>query len=130
MGTLDEFREQFWVVLRRPRTNTKLFGEVRDKLELVSDALAGPLHSIYTNGECDYVFADSERFPGVRDPDSFLKWCLSLAEQYKQGASTVPPTNDEERLDQSRLLQTAAGMERLSRLACEVLEERRRTPRS
>ena len=124
MGTLEEFREQFWSVLRRPKTHTGRFGNVRDELELINDALAGPLYAIFKTGECDYVFSDAVTFPTIHDPESFLTWCLSLADGYSRGALKENPSNDMERVDQQRLLEVATGMERLSRMAFEIVKQR------
>jgi len=124
MGTLEEFRAQFWPVTRRPKTHTERFGNVRDELELVSDALAGPLFEIFKEGECDYVFRDPSTFPTIHDPESFLSWCLSLADEYRQGALKEKPSNEEEKADQERMLEVARGMERLSRMAFQIVKQR------
>jgi hypothetical protein len=48
-----------------------------------SDALAGPLYSILTKGNCENVFEhDEKRFPGVTTVEDFRSWAL-LAEEYK-----------------------------------------------
>jgi hypothetical protein len=124
VGTLEEFRNQFWSALRRPKTRTERFGRVRDDLELVSDAIAGPLFAIFEKGECDYVFSDPVTFPTIHDPETFLKWCLSLADDYRQGALKVSPANEMEKADQERLLGVATGMDRLSRMAFEIVKQR------
>ncbi len=124
VDAIQEFRKQFWQVFRRPQLETYRFETVWEDLELTSDSLAGPLHEIYTKGECDYVFRERLRFPTIRDADGFLKWCLSHPREYRRGALRVAPTNDAEKRDQERLLECAAGMERLSHLAYEVVKQR------
>ena len=103
---------------------TERFGQVRDEVELVSDTLAGPLFALFTKGECDYVFADPVIFPTIHDPESFLSWCLSLVEDYRRVVRHGNPASEAEKADQERLLEIAAGMERLSRMAFEIVKQR------
>ena len=79
---------------------------------------------MYQSGECDYVFRDPLRFPTIRDADGFLRWCLSLATEYGNGSRRITPMDDREQADQEKLLECAAGVERLSRLAYEIVKDR------
>ncbi len=126
-GTLEEFRDRFWPSLRTPRgRRSRRFYDVWADLELIKDELAGPLYSIYTKGECDYVYSDRTRFPTIHDPESFLAWCLSLVDQYRQGALKAEPSDEAEKSDQAKLLESADAMESISRMAFGIVRERQR----
>ncbi len=128
VGLLEEYRKWFWRVFQNPRMETERFKEVWSDLEFTLDLLAGPLHTIYENGECDYVFNDRDRFPTVHNPDTFLAWCLSLAADYRNGALEAGPRDEAERKDRATLLETAEGLERMSRMAYEIVNARWRQP--
>ena len=124
MGTLEDFRQLSWSVFKKPKLETMRFQAFWEDLELTSDSLAGPLYTLYQNGECDYVFRDPLRFPSIREADGFLQWCLSHATEYGNGSRRITPMDDREKADQEKLLKCAAGMERLSRLAYVIVKER------
>ena len=116
------------VGIRKPRPSTERVAAIWEELELTLDSLAGPLYSIYEQGECDYVFRERLRFPTIHDPDSFLKWCLSHPRYYRRRALKIGPTTNQEEADQAKLLEIAAGMERLSRMAYEIVKKRHPEP--
>jgi len=125
VGTLEEFRATFWTVLGTPKgRRSKRYYDVWADLYLIPDALAGPLYAIYKRGECDYVFSDPARFPTIHDPDTFLAWCLALADEYRNGVLIAGARDEDEKADQAALLERANGMERLSRMAYEIVKER------
>ncbi len=125
MGTLEDFRELFWTAFKSAKgRRSKRYEEVWKDLELISDQLAGPLHSIYERGECDYVFTDRIRFPTVRNPENFLTWCLSSPNAYREGVLKAGVRDEDERADQAFLLEQANAMERLSRMAYEIVRAR------
>lgn len=122
---LDEFRAQFRPVFTKPRPLADRIYRVWEDLELVSDSLAGSLYSNFREEQSDDVFRDRARFLTVQDPEGFLTMVPVSTRGVPQGALAVQPANEEERASQGKLLGSAAGMERLSRLAHRVLTETR-----
>ena len=104
------------------------YQNLRGDLELVSDALAGPMYGIRERGECDYVFADRLRFPGVSDAEAFLKWCRSCVAHFRKLVLSVRPMTADEQSDQDRFLQIAEKMEELSALAYQIVKARSNEP--
>ena len=123
MNELEEFRRLFPSAFRNPtqtepRIQTERFSMVWVDMEPVGDWLAGPLYGINLRGECDYVFLDEEgRFPGVKTPDDFLRWCLAIAKKYRDGIVAQAPQSEAERSDQAILIEMADAMVTLSHLA-------------
>ncbi len=85
---------------------TERFGQVRDEVELISDTLAGPLFALFTNGECDYVLADTVTFPTIHDSASFLSWCLSLVDDYRRVVRNRNPAYELEKATRSDFLKS------------------------
>jgi hypothetical protein len=121
---LEAFRNLFWPTFKTPKLGTERFCEIMRDLETTSDWLAGPLHHIYEEGDCDYVFQDDSRFPGVHDSESFLAWCLEVVEEYRGHIQKHHPLGEGERADRNKLLEVANRMEELSRLAAQVIAKR------
>lgn len=125
MPDLDKFRRVFEEAFyERAKMKTGRFFDVWTDLELISDEIAGPLYSIYEHGQCDYVFREKLRFPGIRDADDLLNWWLGSVKDYRKRVQKTKPRNDEEREDQTRLLQVADKMEEASRLGHEIVKQR------
>jgi len=104
------------------------YQSLRPELELASDWLAGPLYKIEKAGECDYVFNDSRTFPGVTDADTFLRWCLDLVSEFRELALSVTVSNERDKADRTFLLRTADLRDELSRLAFEIVRQRKDGP--
>lgn len=125
MGTLEDFRGLFWTAFMSARgRRSKRYEEVWQDLELTSDYLAGPLYSIYEQGECDYVFTDRVRFPTISNPEDFLTWCLASSNEYREGVLKAGVGDEAEKADQAFLLNQASAMERLSRMAYKIVKAR------
>jgi hypothetical protein len=125
MDALIRFRKIFWDAFHRPKLETETFANLWQQLESVNNLLAGPLYAIFTNGNCDYMFNDKHRFPGVNTADDVLNWCISFIEQYKEGISSKLPSSVDEEKDQEILFyQTDLKME-LADLAYTILLNQR-----
>ena len=71
MQELDRFRELFWDAFHRPKLKSDKYHTIWHNIEGLNGMLAGPLFSIFENGECNYIFTDKKRFPDVTDADDF-----------------------------------------------------------
>src|SRR6478735_9918968 len=121
MEKLEEFKKLFWDAFHRPKLETERYLQLWGNLEPLNDKIAGPLYSIYSNGNCDYIFQDDDRFPEIKTPDDFLDYCTELVKDYHEGVISLIPENDLEKADKQILLyQTDTKME-LANLAYEVL---------
>ena len=124
MDALKTFKEIFWDAFHRPALKTAPFVEIWQTLEPLNDLLAGPLYAIYDHGDCNYVFQDEHRFPGLHDADDFLNWCVELVERYRTGIDArVPETEEEENDKELLLFQTDRKME-LADLAYGIMQEK------
>ena len=66
-------------------------------LEIISDAMAGPLYSIKSKGQCNYVYNYKEnRFPGVVNAETFNIWVNELMTKYKNAVYSYKPKGNEE----------------------------------
>jgi hypothetical protein len=92
--------------------------------ELAQDHLAGPMYAIRQDGECDYVFANDPRFPGVDSPAKFRSWCMEAIAFYREVAQRVDPADPDERRDMELLLRQATLMEQVVDLAVTIVEGR------
>lgn len=129
MNNLEMFRKLYWVAFCRPVLKTNKFNDIWCDLEGLSDWLAGPLYSIETNGNCNYVYTDEEgRFPGVDNPDKFLRWCLSLVDRYRDSVMKHKPKSPSEETDFQTLIQQIDVMEVLSHLAYRIQGEQKLEP--
>lgn len=121
MDQLKKFRELFWDAFHRPKLESQAFLDVWNHLEPINDLIAGPLYSIFSNGNCNYIFEDKERFPQIQDKDDFLDYCTEHIKTYSERISGTEALNEEERKDKQLLLyQTDLKME-LAHLAYEIL---------
>lgn len=121
---LELFRGLFWEAFAPLKAKTDRYDELRADLELGSDILAGPMHSLFEGGECDYVFDDPSRFPGVANAESFLEWCLAVVSDFRKIVVSVRPSSVEEQRDCARYLEIADKMEQLSRIAYRIVKKR------
>ncbi len=125
MNILTEFQSMFWTGFKAPELKSDRVRDLLVDLEIVSDALAGPLYTIYKDGNCDYVFRDREgRFPGVSDANTFRSWALGVAERYRRAVLAFAPVDNTETADQAVLLDQADRMRELADLAWRVQTER------
>ena len=124
MNELDQLKKIFWDSFHRPELKTEKYKKLWESLEPINDMLAGPFYAIYSNGNCDYVFGDKEKFPGIKDVDDFLDYCTHWSEQYLEAIKKESVDTEEERVDREILLfQTDLKME-LSQLAYEIQKKR------
>ena len=93
-------------------------------LELCYEVLAGPLWSIREQGECDYVFRNDPRFPGVDSPSAFKAWCMDSVKWYRSRILSLPPTSEQSEREQALLLELGERYEKVIDLACAILERR------
>jgi len=105
MNTNERFKIEFdnafhWLKLATDRAK-----DLQVDLILTSDALAGPLYSILTNGNCNYVFDENEkRFPGVLTVEDFRSWAVQLAEEYRKGVEDFNASDIAKAADRAKLL--------------------------
>lgn len=60
MNDLQLFRKLFYISFCRPILKTERFIDIWWDLERLRDYLAGPLYTIKTEGNCNYVYTDEE----------------------------------------------------------------------
>ena len=124
MDQLEHFKKIFMDSFHYPDLQTEKFMNLWKALEPVNDLLAGPFYAIYSTGNCDYVFKETEKFPGISDVDDFLDYCVHWTEIYFEAVKKESADTDGERKDKEVLLfQTDLKME-LSQLAYELQKER------
>ncbi|MFL5730005.1 MAG: hypothetical protein ACJ75J_11010 [Cytophagaceae bacterium] len=113
MSAHNKFKEIFWDGFHRPDLKSEKFEQIyEERLQGLSDVLAGPLFSIYESGQCDYVFKDKDRFPRISHADDFLSWCTELITSYKDLIEAEAAETDQEKADKQVLLyQTDMMME-------------------
>ena len=125
MLAYNKFREIFWDAFHRPDLKSEKFeNSFLIELQPLNDLLAGPLFSIYENAQCDYIF-DKERFPGIKDQDDFLNWCIDIINKYKELISSNIPDTDVEKKDQQILLYQTDMMMELADLAYKIINKSR-----
>lgn len=94
------------------------WGNLLFDLEMLSEALAGPMYNVLTKGNHHYVYRDSEgRFPNVTDAASFRNWALSLGHQYQTIVAQLQPETVEEEDDKHWLTIKANAMVEIVALA-------------
>jgi len=123
MNDLQMFRKLFWMSFFRPNFKTERFIDIWD-LDGLSDALSGPLYTIKTEGNCNYMYTDEEgRFPGVDSPEKFLQWCLDIVDKCRDFLMKHQPENSNEEADFETIIRQIDGMEVLSHLAYRIQSE-------
>lgn len=121
MKELEEFRKIFWDAFHKPELETDKFRRLWERLEPVNDRVAGPLYSIFSQGHCDYIFRDKQRFPLINQADDFMDYCESVVRHYHEEIMKETVETEEEKKDRQVLLyQTDIKME-LSHLAYKIL---------
>jgi hypothetical protein len=123
MGAYDKFREIFWDAFHRPDLKSEKFESVRESLQELNDLLAGPLFSIYENGQCDYIFKDKQRFPKMKHSDDFLNWYIDLINKYKNEISSHAAETEVEKKDLQILLYQTDMMMELADLGYEIISQ-------
>jgi hypothetical protein len=121
MSTYEKFKEIFWDAFHRPDLKSEKFEMIRIELQPLHDLLAGPLFSIYENVQCNYVFQDNDRFPGVNHPDDFLNWCIEIISQYKDTIISETSETEVEKKDKQILLYQTDMMMELADLGYELI---------
>jgi hypothetical protein len=106
-----EFQDAFDAAFSWPVVESERGQDLRVDLECVTDALAGPMYSVLTDGQHDYVYRDKEgRFPGVVDAESFRAWALGIAARYKEIVDAFEPVTAEEHRDRGIFNEKARRM--------------------
>lgn len=121
MNIQEQFNIEFdnafdWLKLATERAK-----DLQGDLEIISDALAGPLYSILIYGNCNYVFKDDEkRFSGVTTIEDFRSWAVQLAEEYRKGVEGFETSDSAEAEDRAKLMKKAIAMHRATELAYQI----------
>ena len=106
-----EYRLAFEAAISWPDVQSARAQELRVNLEIISDTLAGPMFSVLTRGQYNYVFKDTEgRFPGVVDEPSFRAWAAGVARSYERAVTELKPETPIEEHDRDLLLEKARSM--------------------
>lgn len=100
---LHTFKSKFWDAFHRPNLKSEKYTAIWLALEPINDWLAGPLFSIYENGDCNYVFADKERFMAVDSPSELLEWGNGVIMDYKEAISAANAKGELEQHDRDLL---------------------------
>jgi hypothetical protein len=88
------FKEVFWNAFHRPKLESNRIFEVWSALEPINDILAGPLFSIYENGNCDYIFRNEDTFQGIKTADDLMDFFQDLLRKYAEGLEAATPPID------------------------------------
>ncbi|TAH26279.1 MAG: hypothetical protein EAZ07_04355 [Cytophagales bacterium] len=114
---LNDFRKKFWDAFHRPNLQSDEFKTIWENSETINNWLAGPLFSIYEQGNFDYVLEDDNRFANINTSKDFEAWALEITEQYRSNILSFLPEKEIHKSDQAILLfQTDTKIE-LIRLA-------------
>ncbi len=121
MNIQEQFKIEFENAFRRLVLATERGKDLQVDLLMTNETLAGPLYSILTTGNCNYVFKDGEkRFSGVTTVEDFHAWSVQLAEKYRKGIEAFQASNSAEAADRERLLEKATAMHRVAELAYQI----------
>jgi hypothetical protein len=97
MKASEEYSEAFQRAFDKPGLLTPRGLYLWADLEIVSDALAGPMYSVLKSGNHDYVYRDKEnRFPGVEDAASFRIWAIGIVTEYRTSVLAFKPGSAKE----------------------------------
>jgi len=114
---LTHFKEVFWNAFHRPKLESERIHGVWQSLEPINDILAGPLFSIYENGNCDYIFHNQDVFQSIINADDLMDFFQEALKKYAEGLEkATPPLNDAELKD----LQTLDYQLDLKAELCEI----------
>ncbi len=117
MKVTDEFAQKFDEAFSKPELLTQEAFELWADLEIVSDALAGPMYHFLLKGNYDYVYSDKEnRFVGVHDEKSFRAWAFGLVEEYRRSVAAFEPSCREQEQDKQTLSAKSKAMLRVVEL--------------
>ncbi len=122
MNIHEKFKLEFDNAFQQLALSTERAKDLQVDLEITSDNLAGPLYSILTGGNCNYIF-DEKRFSGVIPIEDFRSWVSQLAEEYRMGVVDFETSNLEEAADRERLLEKANAMHRVAELAYQIQKQ-------
>lgn len=123
MSKLEKFKSLFWDAFHRPKLESEKYFKVWEGLEPVNDLLAGPLYAIYSNSNCNYIFEDKNRFPGMNTPEDFFDYCSKHIKNYHQTVSTIESSNEIEKQDKNILLYQIDIKSTLAKLAYDMIKE-------
>src|SRR5690606_27477980 len=114
------FKEIFWDSFHRPNLKSEKFTSLWESLEHINHHLAGPFYSIYSKGNCSYLFSTKTKEGSFVTPDDFLYTCIELVKKYKLKIEEVSGDTEDELADKKVLLyQTDIKME-LADLAYQI----------
>lgn len=124
MKNIELFRKAFDETFKAPTFKSERVFELWVDLEIVSDALAGPLYGIKTKGNCNYVYKDKKnRFPGVTNAITFREWAKNLSSEHKRTLLEFKPTDKIEEIEHKMLLGIAGKMHEIIELAFKIQKE-------
>ncbi|MFN6946728.1 MAG: hypothetical protein ACK4ND_17400 [Cytophagaceae bacterium] len=116
----ERYKEIFWDAFHKPKLLSIRFAQKWQELEILNDQLAGPLFAIYEKGNCDYIFADQERFSNINTPDELFEKMVKGIQFYKSQIEEIEAGDENEAADKQVLFyQTDLKME-LAELAYEM----------
>lgn len=94
-------------------------------LVYIEDFSAGPFYHMYTEGNCDYVFAGNhEYFQDIKTMDDFSVWCNDIINSYIDCINLVVPVSSREEKYRELLLKQATKMEQLFNYVIEIQKNR------
>lgn len=94
-----------------------------DNLLMIHLTLIGPMSEIFTTGKCDYTYKNDERFPGVRNPNTFLAWVNTYYLEYDQLVAVYKPRTPTHRRDHDKMKAYSQIIAQTLKLAREILNE-------
>lgn len=128
MKNIELFQQKFSEAFIKPKLSSDRVWNLWVDLEIKSDWIAGPLYSISTKGNCDYIYTDQDgRFSGVKTAEEFRHWALRLTEEYRLAVDKFAPANSNEASDRKCLLGKAEAMRQAVELAFEIQKAREQT---
>lgn len=120
---LNKFRTLFWDAFQVPPLESEKYLKVFKELETLNDLIAGPLFSIYENGNCDYIFQAEGRFKGVNTADQYFEWIVNAIKEYAEKATAPKPENEKEENDLKMILFQADVKMELAELSYEIVKK-------
>jgi hypothetical protein len=126
-GASPEFQAAFDAAFSPPSVESERARELLLwDLDVVSEALKGPMSRVLNEGNHDYVYRNEDgRFPGVVDAASFRAWAISVGQHYERLVRKFAPQTPEEVRDREILLRIAASMRKVVDAAEREVRRRR-----
>jgi hypothetical protein len=121
---LNRYRELFWDAFHVPNLSSQKFTDKWKELESINEVIAGPLFSVFEKGECDYIFADKDRFD-FNNEEELFEWMVETIREYAEKIAELPAENQEEEFDLKVLMYQCDIKMELAELSREILRERK-----